>query len=650
MAESEASAGRNSLPSQIDDDVIISWSNPRCCSTALMYAFAQRQDADAFDEPLYGAWLKATGVERPYLDEVWKDQGFHAISPCDNVIFGKREKKYRYIKLISKFNTVTPISIFSRTRRQFLLVRDPYEVLRSWAAAGEKERQEKSATGDTSPGVIPPPSVHELGYTALLEIYNHLLVDHPDRAPLVVLSNDLINHPDPTLRLLCERLDIPFDRAMLSWPAGPKPYDGAWGKWWYGATWKTTGFVGDGAGGGGAGGKGGAPLPLEYRKVLGMCQPIWDFLKSKAVRPDLSAAVGVPRPLTAGGGGEKEGEGKKEEGTHSFVQDRRNEDVLIGVREGVYRTFEFVHRPVAKLPVFSSGFLLGDGVWEGFRVLHGALLFAQIHLQRLYTGAAFLGMHIDIPPRDLLRLVYATLDANEGMSTPDADDVHVRLMVTRGLKPTPYQNPKITIGDVDIVVAPEFKKVTKQERGLKLVTSWVRRGRPDVQDPALSSHSKINCILGCVSANTVGADEALMLDEDGFVVTCNSVNFFIVTHPTPTTPATVLTSPCHHIHRGITRDNIVHLCHANNIPVREERFTLNDVYGAREAFVTGTFGGVGWVGWVDGRPIGRTWEWDAPVDGAGWGKGEPRKGEVTERLEKLYEELKEAEAAKGRGL
>ncbi|KAJ3334775.1 hypothetical protein HDU93_007259 [Gonapodya sp. JEL0774] len=427
---------------------------------------------------------------------------------------------------------------------------------------------------------------------------------------------------------------------MLTWPAGPKPEDGVWAQWWYSDSWKRTGFVDrsavDGNGSQKKEERVHKPLGLEYRKVLGMCQPIWDFLKSKAARPELNEVNTV------------ESTSQKREGTHSYMQDNRNEDVLIGVREGVFGTFEFVHRPVAKLPVFSSGFLLGDGVWEGFRVLRGVLLFAQAHLQRLYTGASLLAMDIDIAPRDLVRLIYRTIDANEGMS--QASDVHIRLMITRGLKPTPYQNPKITIGPVDIVIAPEFKRLSKQERGLKLTTSWVRRGRPDVQDPALSSHSKINCILGCVSSNVVGADEALMLDEDGFVVTCNSVNFFIVTHATATTPATVLTSPSHHIHRGITRNNIVYLCQKNGIPVREDRFTLMDVYGAREAFVTGTFGGVSWVGWVDSRPIGKTWEWGETGAEMGWGKEEPKKGEVTERLEKLYEELKESEAAKGRGL
>ena len=205
-----------------------------------------------------------------------------------------------------------------------------------------------------------------------------------------------------------------------------------------------------------------------------------------------------------------------------------------------------------------------------------------------------------------------------------SEDVHIRLMVSRGVKATPYQDPRVTIGPATIVIIPEYKAPDPAvaARGIRLFTVHVRRGPPDVQDPKLNSHSKLNCILACIQATKAGADEALMLDPHGFVATCNSTHFFIVRR------GEVWTSSGDYCLGGITRGNVIRLCRENAIPVHERNFSLTDVYGADESFVTGTFAGVAPVVAVDGRTIG---------GGA--------RGPLTQRLQSLYLDLVERECA-----
>jgi branched-chain amino acid aminotransferase len=295
------------------------------------------------------------------------------------------------------------------------------------------------------------------------------------------------------------------------------------------------------------------------------------------------------------------------QGTQHSTEDPRNADILISVN-GTMK-----HRDEAVVSVFDSGFVLGDGVWEGFRVVGGHPLFLEAHLDRLYEGAKALMLDIGLDRRQLVRALYAALDAN-GMH---GDGVHVRLMVTRGVKRTPYQDPRVTVGPATIVIIPEYKaaSVETAERGISLFTVHVRRGFPDVQDPKLNSHSKLNCITACIQAYTAGADEALMLDPHGFVATCNSTHFFIVRR------GEVRTSSGDYCLGGITRSNVIKLCREAGIPVFEKNFSLTDVYGADEAFVTGTFAGVVPVHTIDGRPI---------HDG---------RGPMVERLQGLYREL-----------
>ncbi len=299
-------------------------------------------------------------------------------------------------------------------------------------------------------------------------------------------------------------------------------------------------------------------------------------------------------------------------GTHDYRDDPRNASILIDINGELYP------RDQAKVSVFDSGFVLGDGIWEGLRVHKGKIAFLDQHLKRLYEGAKAIDMEMDVSMEALERRLNDCLQANDM-----TDGVHIRLMVTRGVKATPYQDPRVTISPPTIVIIPEYKTALPETltRGIRLFTVHVRRGYPDVQDPKLNSHSKLNCITACIQAAKAGADEALMLDPHGFVATCNSTHFFIVRG------GEVWTSGGDYCLGGITRGNIIRICRDNGIPVCERNFSLTDVYGAEESFVTGTFAGVAPVSEVDGRIIG---------DG--------RRGPLVERLQQLYLELIENES------
>lgn len=275
-------------------------------------------------------------------------------------------------------------------------------------------------------------------------------------------------------------------------------------------------------------------------------------------------------------------------GVHDFVYDPRNADVLISVNG------ELKHRDEATVSVFDSGYLLGDGVWEGLRVKDGGVAFLDEHLKRLYAGAKTIDMDIGLTKDELTARLFECLKAQDM-----TDGVHIRLMVTRGIKKTPYQGPRFTITKPTVVIIPEYKAPVPEviEKGLSLFTVHVRRTGPAEQDQKLNSHSKLNCILACIQADKAGADEGLMLDADGFVATCNSTHFFIVRD------GEVWTSPADYCLGGITRGNIIRVCEEAGIKVREKRFSLFDVYSADEAFVTGTFAGVTPVREVDGRTM-----------------------------------------------
>jgi branched-chain amino acid aminotransferase len=293
--------------------------------------------------------------------------------------------------------------------------------------------------------------------------------------------------------------------------------------------------------------------------------------------------------------------------THTFAIDPRNADIQININGDMFP------REKAVVSVFDSGFILGDGIWEGLRVHDGVIPFLDQHLKRLWEGAKALDLDMGLDKAELTARLHDTLTANRMK-----DHVHIRLMVSRGIKSTPYQDPAVTISPPTIVIIPEYKSAdpSLNDRGVRLYTVYVRRGYADVQDPRINSHSKLNCIFGCIQAAKAGYDEALMLDPHGHVATCNSTHFFIVRD------GEVWTSSGDYCLDGITRRNVVNLCKANGIPVFEKNFSVMQAYGADEAFVTGTFAGLTPVFDIDGRQI-----------------GDARRGPMVDRLQGLYRDL-----------
>ena len=290
--------------------------------------------------------------------------------------------------------------------------------------------------------------------------------------------------------------------------------------------------------------------------------------------------------------------------THASEEDARNEDILIWVN-GTLRP-----KRDAMVSVYDSGFMLGDGVWEGIRLYDGRWAFLDDHIDRLFEAALAIDLDIARSKAEVKQALLETQAAN-GMQT----DAHARLMVTRGVKHRPFQHPALSRSGPTMVIIMEHSR-PKIPRPIRLATVPHLRGLPMTQDPKLNSHSKLNCILACIAAEKAGADEALMLDIHGFVNTTNACNFFIVRK------GEVWTSTGDYCMPGITRGKVIDLCRANGIPVFEKNFSLVETYSADEAFLTGTFGAQTPVGMIDGRVIGT---------------GEM--GPMTGRLRGLYKDL-----------
>ena len=290
--------------------------------------------------------------------------------------------------------------------------------------------------------------------------------------------------------------------------------------------------------------------------------------------------------------------------THQAEEDARNEEILIWVNGRI------VPKREAMVSVYDSGFMLGDGVWEGVRLYNGRWSFVDEHVDRLFDAAKAIDLDIGMTRENVTNALLETQKAN-GMT----NDAHARLMVTRGVKTRPFQHPKLSQRGPTMVIIMEHSR-QKLPRPIRLATVPHLRGLPMTQDPKLNSHSKLNCILACIAAEKAGADEALMLDVHGFVNTTNACNFFIVRK------GQVWTSTGDYCMNGITRQKVIDLCRANGIPVLERNFSLVDTYSADEAFLTGTFGAQTPVGMIDGRQI-----------------GSGQMGPMTERLRGLYKAM-----------
>lgn len=303
-------------------------------------------------------------------------------------------------------------------------------------------------------------------------------------------------------------------------------------------------------------------------------------------------------------------------GTHEALPDDRNRNVL------VYINGEFFRRDEAKISVFDSAFLVGDGIWEGLRLHDGGFAFLDLHLDRLFQAAKATHIDIGMTREELIAALRETVERN-GMQ--ESEGVHLRLMVSRGDKKTPSQDPRLLVGGANVVIIAEHKRANPEVTGagVRLFTSSVRRQSPDSLDQKLNCHSKLHEVIALIQALEAGADEALMLDPTGAVATCNATNFFIIKN------GEVLTSTGQYCLNGITRRIIIELCRANGIAAHEKPFSLTDVYDADESFVTGTFGGLTPVVQVDGRVIGSGSE-----------------GEMTRRLRELYRDAI-SEASRG---
>lgn len=301
-------------------------------------------------------------------------------------------------------------------------------------------------------------------------------------------------------------------------------------------------------------------------------------------------------------------------GSQDFAGDPRNENVLI------YLNGALVPRAEAKVSVFDAGFTLGDGVWEGIRLHKGGLLFLDAHLDRLYGGARAIALDIGLTRPEIVDALKKTLAANR-MET----DVHIRLMATRGVKRAVNQDPRNALGKATVVIVAEYKEPSEEivAKGLSLFTSAIHCTPSDMFDMRLNSHSRLNLIQALLQAIAAGADEALMLDPNGFVSSCNATNFFFVKN------GEVFTSTGEYCFNGVTRGNVIALCKRHGVPIRLGNFTLNEVHTADEAFVTGTFGGITPVREIDGHKL------FAPLPGA-----------VTQRLREAYVALKDEEAAR----
>ncbi|WP_306257815.1 aminotransferase class IV [Pararhizobium sp. IMCC21322] len=297
--------------------------------------------------------------------------------------------------------------------------------------------------------------------------------------------------------------------------------------------------------------------------------------------------------------------------THEAEDDVRNQDIMI------YVNGEIVHRNEAKVSVYDAGFMLGDGMWEGMRLYDGTWAFFEEHMDRLFNSCKAVSIDIGLDRDGVADALRRTAAAND-MHT----DAHCRLMVTRGLKAKPFQHPKLSRSGPTLVIIIEHSKPVDrlQNRGIRLASVPQVRGLPNSQDAKFNSHSKLNCVIACLQAEQAGADEGLMLDPHGFVNTTNACNFFIVRK------GEVWTSTGDYCMNGVTRQKVIDLCRANEIPVFEKNYSLYEAYSADEAFLTGTFGAQTPVREIDGKRIGG----DEAPEGA---------GPMTRRIRDLYKQL-----------
>ncbi|KAG4111540.1 hypothetical protein ERO13_D13G110400v2 [Gossypium hirsutum] len=549
-------------PKQEAIEVIHSWSAPRSLSTSLMYSFSQRDDTEVLDEPLYGTFLRVTGVERPYREDVLSKMECDGNKVVDNIIYGPGKNRYRYCKHIAKQRVPGLPNDLLQKGKHFILIQNPLNILSSF----EK---------------VVPPSFLELGLVDLVSIYSELCA--LGKPPPVIDAADLQQNPEDTLRGLCKDLDIPFHDAMLRWEAGPKPIDGLWAPWWYKSVHNSTHFASPR--------KYPRPFPFSFYDLLEQSLPFYNLLKHNVRQT--SSLLRSPLPVPD-------------------LPVPENAKLLAWVGD------EIVPRESAKVSVFDSVVQGGDAVWEGLRIYNRKIFKLEEHLDRMFDSAKALAF-INVPTRDQIKeAIFRTLNAN-GMF----DNTHIRLTLTRGKKVTSGMSPAFNQYGCTLIVLPEWKPpVYDNESGIKLVTATTRRNSPNNLDSKIHHNNLLNNILAKIEGNNANADDAIMLDKDGYVSETNATNIFLVKKGRVLTPHADYCLP------GITRATIMELVVKEKFELVERRISLSEFHSADEVWTTGTMGELSPVVKIDGRIIG-----DGKV------------GPVTRRLQNAYKKLTEESGA-----
>ncbi|KAK3151668.1 hypothetical protein QOZ80_3AG0248980 [Eleusine coracana subsp. coracana] len=518
--------------------VIHAWSAPRSLSTSLMYSFAQRDDTEVLDEPLYANFLRVTGVDRPYREELISKMEPDGNKVIKDVIFGPGEKRYRYCKHISKQHLPGLSNDLMKKGKHFILIRSPLKILPSYDK-------------------VVPPTFMELGIGELVSIYSELC--QFGSPPPVIDADDLQRDPEAVLSGLCEDLGISFQSQMLKWEAGPRDFDGIWAPWWYGGVHKSTGFAESHR----------YPLtfPFTFYELLEQALPFYNMLKRQVRRTVVSLEPPLhdpPLPVPA------------------------NKKIFVWVGD------ELLPRDSAKVSVFDSVVQGGDAVWEGLRIYDGKVFKLDEHLDRLFDSAKAMAF-INVPSHDWIKdAIFKTLIAN-GMF----NNAHIRLTLNRGKKVTSGMSPAFNLYGCTLIVLAEWKPpVYDNSHGIKLVTATTRRNSPNSIDSKIHHNNLINNILAKIEGNLSQAEDAVMLDKDGFVSETNATNIFMVKKGIVLTPHADYCLP------GITRATVMDLVMKENLVLHERRISLSEFHAADEVWTTGTMGEITPVVMIDGREIG----------------------------------------------
>ncbi|NP_001266154.1 branched-chain-amino-acid aminotransferase-like protein 1-like [Cicer arietinum] len=539
-------------------EVIHSWSAPRSLSTSLMYSFSQRDDIEVLDEPLYANFLRDPAFDRPYRDQLLSKMESDGNKVVNDIIYGPGSKKYRFCKHMSKHKVHNLPEDLLKKGKHFILIRNPLDILPSFDK-------------------VLPPTSFELGLGQLVGIYDELC--DIGKPPPVIDAKELQKDPEGTLRGLCNDLEIPFQPAMLSWEAGPKPIDGLWAPWWYKNVHKSTRFE--------VQSKNPEPLPLSQYNLLARTLPHYNMLRSH-VKKKLSI-LSSPSPPPD-------------------LPVPANEKLVAWVGD------EIVTRESAKVSVFDSVVQGGDSVWEGLRVYDKKIFKLEEHLDRMFDSAKALAFE-NVPTRDEIKeAIFRTLIKN-GMF----DNAHIRLSLTRGKKVTSGMSPALNLYGCTLIVLAEWKPpVYDNERGIVLVTATTRRNSPNNLDSKIHHNNLLNNILAKIEANNAKADDAIMLDKDGYVSETNATNIFMVKKGRVLTPHADYCLP------GITRATVMDLVVKEQFILEERRISLSEVHTADEVWTTGTMGELSPVVKVDGRTIGNG-----------------KVGPITRKLQVAYKKLTE---------